>query len=66
MYWNPPKFIFTIPVIDRPIAFYGLFFFLGFLASYYLAVYVFYNTIIPLLKEQNKSSLKKIKSLTIC
>ncbi len=64
MYWSPPKFIFTIPVIDRPIAFYGLFFFLGFLASYYLAVYVFYKTIIPLLKEQNKSSLKKIKSIT--
>ncbi len=64
MYWSPPKFIFTIPVIDRPIAFYGLFFFLGFLASYYLAVYVFYKIITPLLKEQNKSSLKKIKSIT--
>jgi phosphatidylglycerol---prolipoprotein diacylglyceryl transferase len=63
MYWNPPKFIFTIPVIDRPIAFYGLFFFLGFLASYYLAVYVFDQVITPLLKEQNKNSVKKIKGL---
>lgn len=63
MYWNPPKFIFTIPVFDRPVAFYGLFFFLGFLASYYLAVYVFSQVITPLLKEQNKNSVKKIKSL---
>jgi phosphatidylglycerol---prolipoprotein diacylglyceryl transferase len=55
MYWNPPKFIFTIPIIDRPIAFYGLFFFLGFLASYYLAVYVFHGTILPLLNKSQKS-----------
>ncbi len=62
MYWNPPKFIFTIPIIERPIAYYGLFFFLGFLASYHLAVYVFYNTIAPPLKK-NKETWNLSKDL---
>lgn len=49
-YWNPDKFIFTIPVIDRPIAYYGLCFFLGYLFSYFLTNYVMYRMAIPFFK----------------
>ncbi|RLA64579.1 MAG: prolipoprotein diacylglyceryl transferase [Epsilonproteobacteria bacterium] len=48
--WNPDKFIFTIPYLDRPIAYYGLCFFLGFLFSYFLTNHVFYRMAIPLFK----------------
>lgn len=36
LYWNPRKEVLTIPLIDHPIAWYGVFFALGFLGSYYL------------------------------
>ena len=36
LYWNPCKEVLTIPFIDHPIAWYGVFFALGFLGSYYL------------------------------
>lgn len=36
LYWNPDKFIFTLPVIDRPIAWYGFFFVIGFIIGYFI------------------------------
>lgn len=35
-YWNPPKEIFTLPLIHHPIAWYGALFALGFAIGYYL------------------------------
>lgn len=35
-YWNPPKEIFTLPLIQHPIAWYGALFALGFAVGYYL------------------------------
>lgn len=40
-YWNPSKDIFTLPIIDRPVAWYGFFFLLGFLISYYIIIPIF-------------------------
>jgi|694.fasta_scaffold22021_9 phosphatidylglycerol:prolipoprotein diacylglycerol transferase len=36
LYWNPPREIWTIPWIEHPIVFYGVFFVLGFVAGYFL------------------------------
>jgi phosphatidylglycerol---prolipoprotein diacylglyceryl transferase len=36
--WNPDRFIFTIPYIDRPIAWYGALFVSGFITSYYVLI----------------------------
>ncbi|PCI95768.1 prolipoprotein diacylglyceryl transferase [Candidatus Aerophobetes bacterium] len=41
IYWNPSREIFTIPFIDRPIAWYGVFFALGFLIGYFILLHVF-------------------------
>lgn len=38
LYWNPSREIFTIPLIDRPITWYGLFFVLGFMIGYFLLI----------------------------
>jgi prolipoprotein diacylglyceryl transferase len=35
-YWDPPKTLFTIPWIDRPIAWYGVLFVLGFIVGCFL------------------------------
>lgn len=40
LYWNPPRELFTIPWINRPIAFYGLFFVMGFVIGYFLLSYM--------------------------
>lgn len=34
IFWNPSREAFTVPLLDRPVAWYGLFFALGFLAAY--------------------------------
>jgi phosphatidylglycerol---prolipoprotein diacylglyceryl transferase len=36
LHWNPQRELFTIPYIDRPIAWYGVFFALGFVIGYSL------------------------------
>lgn len=41
LYWDPSRFIFTIPIIDRPIAWYGLFFVLGFLIGFFIVIPMF-------------------------
>ncbi len=38
IYWNPPRDAFTIPLLDRPIAWYGILFVLGFILGYFLII----------------------------
>jgi phosphatidylglycerol:prolipoprotein diacylglycerol transferase len=38
LYWNPPRDVFTIPLIDRPIAWYGVLFVLGFILGYFIVI----------------------------
>lgn len=40
LYWNPQRELFTIPYIERPIAWYGLFFALGFVFGYIILLHV--------------------------
>ncbi|MBM3192129.1 MAG: prolipoprotein diacylglyceryl transferase, partial [Chlamydiae bacterium] len=41
LYWNPHRELWIIPYLERPIVWYGVFFALGFLASYYLTLYLY-------------------------
>lgn len=36
LYWDPQRDIFTVPLINRPIAYYGLLFVLGFVIAYFI------------------------------
>ncbi|MEC7840176.1 MAG: prolipoprotein diacylglyceryl transferase [Chlamydiota bacterium] len=38
LYWNPNRFIFTFPYLDRPIAWYGFFFVIGFVIGYFMMI----------------------------
>ncbi|BBI16981.1 prolipoprotein diacylglyceryl transferase [Neochlamydia sp. S13] len=40
LYWNPSKDIFTLPLVNRPIAWYGLFFVLGLILSYSIVLHL--------------------------
>lgn len=55
LYWNPPKNVFTIPFIDRPIAWYGVLFVTGFIIGYFIIIQVFINY----LNTVSESSAKK-------
>lgn len=44
LYWNPPREAFTVPIIDRPIMWYGIFFVTGLIMGYYL--------VIPIIKQK--------------
>lgn len=37
-YWNPSREIFTVPILDRPITWYGVLFVLGFILGYFLII----------------------------
>ncbi len=37
-YWNPPREIFHVPYIDRPVMWYGLLFVLGFVVGYWIVI----------------------------
>ena len=41
IYWNPQKSIFTIPVVDHPVSWYGVFFAIGFICSYFISKKIF-------------------------
>lgn len=41
LYWNPERVVFTIPIIDRPIVWYGLWFVLGFAVGYAIVLPMF-------------------------
>ena len=36
LYWNPPQVAFTLPILDRPIYWYGILFVTGFILGYFL------------------------------
>lgn len=52
LYWNPPREIFTIPLINRPIVFYGLFFVFGFVIGYFLITVLFKQKLLAVRKIQ--------------
>lgn len=41
LYWNPERTLFTIPIINHPVVWYGLWFALGFIAGYILLIPIF-------------------------
>lgn len=41
LYWDPPKNVFTVPFLDRPIAWYGVLFVLGFICGYFIIISMF-------------------------
>lgn len=41
LYWNPERVLFTIPLIDRPVVWYGFWFVLGFVVGYFLLISIF-------------------------
>lgn len=41
IYWDPERVIFTLPLIDRPIVWYGVFFALGFFLGFHLLLRLF-------------------------
>ena len=45
LYWNPDRFIFTFPIIDRPVAWYGLFFVIGFMIGYFIMTKMVFETL---------------------
>jgi phosphatidylglycerol---prolipoprotein diacylglyceryl transferase len=40
LYWDPSRDLFTVPIINRPIGWYGLFFVTGILFSYWIVLYI--------------------------
>ncbi len=38
LYWNPPREAFTVPLLDRPVMWYGISFVTGFILGYFLIV----------------------------
>ena len=58
LYWDPPLEVFTIPYIERPIVWYGVFFVLGFVLGYLITISLFSR----FLKQENKFSLLDIKN----
>lgn len=47
LYWDPERVVFTVPLIERPIVWYGLWFVFGFIVGYFLLVYMFQKTLQP-------------------
>lgn len=45
IYWDPDRFAFTIPFIDRPVAWYGIFFVTGFIIGYFMMIHLFTKTL---------------------
>lgn len=46
IHWDPPRFAFTVPYIDRPVAWYGIFFALGFILGFLLIIPIFKNKLL--------------------
>ncbi len=40
-YWDPPRELFRIPFLDHPVYFYGAWFVLGFMVSYFIVIRLF-------------------------
>ena len=67
LFWNPSRVAFTVPYIDRPVAWYGLFFVFGFFIGYILVTHIIRRKIweINKIRERDISSwtqlIKEIK-----
>lgn len=62
IYWNPPRELFTVPYIDRPIAIYGLCFVAGFIIGYFIMVRILRDKFLglPYLAERDIASWPKL------
>lgn len=56
LYWDPQKVVFTIPLIDRPVVWYGLLFVFGFIVGYFIMLSMFKEK----LRQTTKLSPKEI------
>ncbi len=57
-YWDPPRFVFTIPFIDRPIAWYGVCFVIGFVVGFFLLIPIFKRKLLETRKISNIEAKK--------
>lgn len=46
IYWNPPIEAFRVPIIDRPVVWYGIFFVTGFILGYFITYGIFKKLLI--------------------
>lgn len=61
-YWDPPKDLFSIPIINRPLGWYGLFFVAGIICSYWIVLFIMRT----LLRERHPLKAgEEIKSLAL-
>jgi phosphatidylglycerol:prolipoprotein diacylglycerol transferase len=58
LYWNPNRTLFTIPIIDRPVVWYGLWFVFGFIVGYISLVPMFRKHLIETKTISSRDILK--------
>ncbi|MBS4165020.1 Prolipoprotein diacylglyceryl transferase [Neochlamydia sp. AcF65] len=63
LYWNPSKDIFTLPLVNRPIAWYGLFFVLGLILSYSIVLHLLRTWLLECYSSQKNN--KDISSIAL-
>ncbi len=54
--WDPPKEIFTLPIIERPLVWYGLLFALGFWLGYQILFWIYKKTLSGAVKMEDVTS----------
>lgn len=59
LYWDPQRELFTVPWINRPVGWYGLFFALGFMLGYFILIRVFLYHLSRVFPEKSFIQLKK-------
>lgn len=45
LYWDPNRIAFTLPIINRPVAWYGIFFVTGFIIGYFMMIRILIRTL---------------------
>lgn len=63
IYWNPNRVAFTIPLIDKPVVWYGLCFVLGFVIAYLLLLPLFKEVLRR--KDSSKEFFKKASNIAL-
>lgn len=53
LHWNPDRVLFTIPIVDRPVVWYGVWFVFGFLIGYFVLLPIFES----MLRSKRSSSI---------
>lgn len=64
IHWDPPRFAFTIPLINRDIAWYGVFFSLGFILGFFILIPLFEALLAPFNSKGRKSIRQEAIALT--